>query len=213
MRFSNVTIVTAVAALLGGVLAIVVTSVADVDVDFAVWLLLLVGATVVASAVAILTLTSAPAPQAPPQQPPARNDWHQRLPHQQEPAAAPRQRATVPRAAEPQATPGVQVVPLEESARPGEWWNRSGPARAAAPDQHLPAPELASYVASGAAFVAQCPNCGDFRIDVSRGDPAHSFQCRNPDCGAHWRWTPGTDWPPVVVRRNLTARRSGPDHR
>jgi hypothetical protein len=209
MRSSNVTIVTTGAALAGGLVAVLLISVANVELDLVKWVLLVIGATALASAIAILMLTSGAPAQASPQAPPGRDGWPQRPPH----PAPPRPNANVPRAREPQATPGVQVVALDAGGRARDWWNKSGPAGPPAGDHRLPAPELASYVASGAAFVAQCPNCGDFRIDMTRGEPAHSFQCRNPDCGARWRWTPGTDWPAVVVRRNLTARQPGPDHR
>jgi hypothetical protein len=212
-RSSNALIVTAVAALVGGTLAALIGS----GHGPATWVLLVTGATVLATAVAMLVLTARTAPQAPPRapRPPGRNDWHQQPQQGSIPQPG---NANFSRPAVPQTTPGVQVVPLEEGLRPPgsgsrDWWTKSGPAVPPANDHRQPAPELASYVASGAAFVAQCPHCGDFRIDVRRSEPAHSFRCRNPNCGAQWQWTPGTPWPPVVVRRNLTARQPGLDGR
>jgi hypothetical protein len=54
-------------------------------------------------------------------------------------------------------------------------------------------------------LVAQCPRCGEFHLDVARNGPAYAFRCHHPGCGHTWGWTPGTAWPAVVVRRNLTA--------
>lgn len=67
---------------------------------------------------------------------------------------------------------------------------------------------LNSDVASD--LIAQCPRCGEFRLDVNEVARAYAFQCRNGPCGNTWSWTPGTSWPPVVVRRNLPTA-SAPD--
>ena len=162
-----------------------------------------------------------PVPQHPaPQQPAAQRPWYEASAGMNKtPSAAHRPPARTPQAAmdpQPQADPGHLVLPLNDGAAAaegggGDWWNRSAPAAAAAAADNdiRPAPNLSSYVAEGSALVAQCPNCGDFRIDVQRGDPVYAFRCRNPRCGEEWRWTPGTAWPSVVVRRNLTGRERG----
>lgn len=54
-----------------------------------------------------------------------------------------------------------------------------------------------------AVVVAQCPQCGSFRLDV-QGDIAIELRCR--DCTYSWPWAPERPWPPVVVRRDLSER-------
>jgi hypothetical protein len=63
---------------------------------------------------------------------------------------------------------------------------------------------LSSY-ATDRTLIAQCPRCGDFQLDMARHGEDYSFRCRNAPCGNVWDWTPGTAWPAVVVRRNLTV--------
>jgi hypothetical protein len=96
-----------------------------------------------------------------------------------------------------------------------EWWTHPGtpPANPREAQPAGSAPPLSAYVAAGVALVAQCPNCGDFRLDVTRGEPAYAFRCGNPQCRHEWLWTPGADWPAVVVRRNLTGGAVGPGRR
>lgn len=55
------------------------------------------------------------------------------------------------------------------------------------------------------AVVAQCPRCGDFRLDLKQDGESCAFHCRNPNCGHRWEWRAGTPWPTTVVRRNLTG--------
>jgi hypothetical protein len=76
----------------------------------------------------------------------------------------------------------------------------------ASPGRAIPAPPLSSYDATSA-LIAQCPRCGEFRLDVSARPPGYAFRCV-AGCGNSWVWTPGTPWPPVVVRRNLSGGRS-----
>ena len=59
------------------------------------------------------------------------------------------------------------------------------------------------------AHIAQCPHCAGFELDVHRVERGYAFRCRNPKCGYQWEWAPGTAWPAVVVRRNLTGRPPG----
>jgi hypothetical protein len=88
-----------------------------------------------------------------------------------------------------------------------QWWtetNATAPKRdGATAISAAPAPPLSSYRAQDA-MIAQCPRCGDFRIDAARHGSDYAFRCRNERCGNNWTWTPGTPWPAVVVRRNLT---------
>jgi hypothetical protein len=199
--------------LAGGLLAIGVLRERFETASVWVPLLIVSGVGVVATAVAYLVLTArpaparrppaVPAPQRPPSAPrtapPPARPWYEATANQNpRPAQPPRP------APEPAANPGHVVLPLAEGG--GEWWNKSAPA---AGKSNGPAPDLPSHVADGTALVAQCPHCGDFRIDVHRADPGYAFRCRNPRCGEEWRWTPGTPWPSVVVRRNLTGRERG----
>ena len=229
-RQAVVLILTAVCGMVGGLLA--VGLLADRFDAASVWapLLIVAGAGVAATAVAFLLLTTTAAAAPPrrqqlpprqhpaPQQPAAQRPWFEASANQN-PSGAHRPPARTAQAAmdpQPPADPGHIVLPLNDGAAPEQggrdWWNRSAPAAAADNDtrsDNRPAPNLSSYVAEGSALVAQCPNCGDFRIDVRRADPVYAFRCRNPRCGEEWRWTPGTAWPSVVVRRNLTGRERG----
>jgi hypothetical protein len=203
-----VLVLTAAGGLLGGLLALALLAGADTDVGVAGVVFVLVAGTL-ATVLAYLLLTTKPLPrqQVPPRQAQPRQ-WHQQAAHRNHPPA----RGPAPEPA-PHADPGHLVLPIDDGATGqdgGQWWNKSAPSVAAAGNRNnRQAPTLASYVAEGSALVAQCPNCGDFRIDVQRADPAFAFRCRNPRCGEEWRWTPGTAWPPVVVRRNLTGRERG----
>lgn len=184
-RQTVILVVTVAFGLVGGMLVIPI-----VDLDWYVWVLVVVVAAVLSTLVAFWLLTNEHRP----------SPYH----HQQDQPAPPATTATTTAAT----TPTHVVLPTGSG---GQWWAQPGtPAnntRAAQPAG--PAPPLSTYVASGAALVAQCPNCGDFQLDVTRGEPAYSFRCRNPRCRHEWHWTPGTDWPAVVVRRNLT----GPERR
>ncbi|HTF53156.1 MAG TPA: hypothetical protein VK735_37405 [Pseudonocardia sp.] len=95
----------------------------------------------------------------------------------------------------------------------GDWWaDRTSPAATAhRHDRPVPTSHRAPSL-SGAGeppLVAQCPRCGDFRLDLRRDAESYAFRCGNHACAHTWRWTPGTPWPPTVVRRNLTGRRTG----
>lgn len=88
-----------------------------------------------------------------------------------------------------------------------EWWTRTTPARSTDVQMlasDLP-PPLHSYTTTPG-LIAQCPRCGDFRLDVAQDDPDYRFRCRH--CAHLWRWTSGTPWPAVVVRRNLPTEQS-----
>jgi uncharacterized protein (DUF983 family) len=191
-------IVTVVFGLAGGALVIPI-----MDLSKPVWFLLVAGAAAVATLVSFVLLTSE---HRPPEHRPRPAPGQNRPPA---PAPAPTAPAPAPTNT---SAPGHVVLPVEAS---GQWWTQSATTRnnTTSAQQADPAPPLSTYVAKGAALVAQCPHCGDFRLDVHRGEPAYAFRCRNPHCRHEWRWTPGTDWPAVVVRRNLTGEPTGRDRR
>ena len=102
--------------------------------------------------------------------------------------------------------------PLDTSVvpRPAEpeknWWSQAAadgapPPRPTAPASGgpTPAPQRPTAIA-GSALIAQCPHCGDFRLDVHRDGHEYAFRCAE-GCGHTWRWAPGSQWPPVVIRR------------
>ncbi len=126
--------------------------------------------------------------------------------------ASPAADPTAPLAAEPdgQARGGppagnqtvVQLLPLPPQpghAEPPDvpWWD-SAQATPPAPSpgaKRAPAPDLSTYLAS--TFIAQCPRCGAFRLDIRRGGNGWDFRCEACECT--WTWQPGTPWPPVRV--------------
>lgn len=118
---------------------------------------------------------------------------------------------TPPRGIRPALPPPAELAPRvilplppdEPRTETGEWWTRSSPAHVppAPPRPSVDAlPPLGAY-STASAVIAQCPRCGDFRLDVTRAGPEYRFTCRS--CAYAWAWTPGTPWPPVAVRRNL----------
>jgi hypothetical protein len=92
----------------------------------------------------------------------------------------------------------VQMLPLP--SQPGgpdaPWWDSAQGAPPPSPGaKRAPAPDLSTYLA--ATFIAQCPRCGGFRLDIRRGGNAWDFRCES--CEYTWTWQPGTPWPPVRV--------------
>jgi len=108
-------------------------------------------------------------------------------------------------------TPGahetvVQLLPLP--SQPGgagaagagpdaPWWDsaQGGPPAPSPGAKRAPAPDLSTYLAS--TFIAQCPRCGAFRLDIRRAGNGWNFRCES--CEYTWTWQPGTPWPPVRV--------------
>ena len=94
----------------------------------------------------------------------------------------------------------VQLLPLTPPGSAGPagspWWDsgRGAPAPSARA-MRVPAPDLSTYLAS--TFIAQCPRCGAFRLDIRRARSAWDFRCEV--CSHTWSWQPGTPWPPVRV--------------
>jgi hypothetical protein len=121
--------------------------------------------------------------------------------------------AQIPAPAEPDAADGVnrggapavnetvvQLLPLTPPGTAGQadapWWDSAQPAPApSAGAKRTPAPDLSTYL--GSTFIAQCPRCGAFRLDIRRGRSAWDFRC--DVCEHTWSWQPGTPWPPVRV--------------
>ena len=116
------------------------------------------------------------------------------------PAAVPGP-GTVPGSAET----AVQLLPLpptpgenqSRSAAAPAWWDaaQTGPPPPSPAAQRVPAPALSTYLAS--TFIAQCPHCGAFRLDIRGAGCGWDFRCEA--CDYVWTWQPGTPWPPVRV--------------
>ena len=96
----------------------------------------------------------------------------------------------------------VQLLPLpadnsSRSGPPPAWWDaaQGAPPPSSPAAQRAPAPDLSTYLAS--TFIAQCPRCGAFRLDIARARSGWDFRCES--CEYVWTWQPGTPWPPVRV--------------
>ena len=94
----------------------------------------------------------------------------------------------------------VQLLPLTPPGTAGPadapWWDSAQGAPApSAGAKRAPAPDLSTYL--GSTFIAQCPRCGAFRLDIRRARSAWDFRCEV--CEHTWSWQPGTPWPPVRV--------------
>jgi hypothetical protein len=91
----------------------------------------------------------------------------------------------------------VQMLPLgTDGQADAPWWDAAHPAPApSAGSKRAPAPDLSTYLAS--TFIAQCPRCGAFRLDIRRARSGWDFRCEA--CENTWTWQPGTPWPPVRV--------------
>jgi hypothetical protein len=114
---------------------------------------------------------------------------------------------TAPRPAEPGGQARghetvVQLLPLAEPGNagtppdaPGWDWAQGAPPAPSPGAKRAPAPDLSTYLAS--TFIAQCPRCGAFRLDIRRARNGWDFRCEA--CEYTWTWQPGTPWPPVRV--------------
>ena len=94
----------------------------------------------------------------------------------------------------------VQLLPLTPPGTGGPpdapWWDSAQGAPApSAGAKRAPAPDLSTYLAS--TFIAQCPRCGAFRLDIRRAKGGWDLRCEA--CENTWTWQPGTPWPPVRV--------------
>ena len=72
----------------------------------------------------------------------------------------------------------VQMLPLgTEGSTDAPWWDSAHPAPApSAGAKRAPAPDLSTYLAS--TFIAQCPRCGAFRLDIRSGQERLEFPLR-----------------------------------
>jgi hypothetical protein len=93
--------------------------------------------------------------------------------------------------ADPEPQPG-------RTGEPTAWWSRTADNSALAPTSPDPVTRRPEPPAD--TQIAQCPRCGDFRLDVHRDGPTFGFRCTG-GCGHAWTWAVGTPWPPTVVRR------------
>lgn len=203
--------ITVICGLIGGLLAAPLTDIGDVDVGWKV--LIFIVSTAVGASVAFGLLTREPRIQEQPKESDKRLPWPPPKPPSGPvpgppaipPPAIPSQSTRQP------GTPSHVAVPLPGGAKGGaqSWWERSGsnsaPKHAAAPATPVSHVPLSSYAADRA-LIAQCPRCGGFELDMARHGEQYSFRCRNAQCGNELRWTPGSPWPAVVVRRNLTGK-------
>ncbi|MCE6997165.1 hypothetical protein LZG04_20505 [Saccharothrix sp. S26] len=92
----------------------------------------------------------------------------------------------------------------EPAAANRTWWTEAPARPASGPADPAPTPPDDGHDV-GRAVIAQCPRCGDFRLDLQQRADAYAFHCRNPRCGHRWEWRAGTPWPMTVIRRNLTG--------
>ena len=174
-----------VAALIGGLAAA-----ALVHVSLAVAL----AVSVVIGGIAVFAVSRWPGPQqsqqtqAPPV--PQASPVPQGTPRLRAPRASPAPPAAAP------SDPVVQLLPVSPGAD-APWWDaaQGGPPAPSAAAQRAPAPDLSSYLSS--TVIAQCPNCGAFRLDFRRARNGWDFRCES--CDYTWTWQPGTPWPPVRV--------------
>ena len=90
----------------------------------------------------------------------------------------------------------VQMLPLGTEGPDAPWWDSAqGTPAPSAGARRAPAPDLSTYLAS--TFIAQCPRCGAFRLDIRQGRSGWNFRCEA--CENTWTWQPGTPWPPVRI--------------
>lgn len=90
--------------------------------------------------------------------------------------------------------------PTEPGTKPDRTWWTETPTPPSTPRHETPK----GYDVDRA-VVAQCPRCGDFRLDLKQDGDSCAFHCRNPNCGHRWEWRAGAPWPTTVIRRNLTG--------
>jgi hypothetical protein len=86
----------------------------------------------------------------------------------------------------------VQLLPIS----PTEDWRDTSPGTPPVPDlaaERDPVPNLSDYLASS--VIAQCPNCGAFRLGIDAASDSWKFRCES--CQYTWTWRPGTSWPPI----------------
>jgi hypothetical protein len=94
--------------------------------------------------------------------------------------------------------------------RTGDWWNRSATSSPTDTSATVTTTRIVTELGGYAddALVAQCPQCGEFRVGVEPDGDVLGFHC--PSCLHRWTWQPGAPWPGI----NVTPRRRshGPAH-
>jgi hypothetical protein len=108
---------------------------------------------------------------------------------------------------EPVKPGAVQLVQQQSSG--GGWWE--GHVTAPSGGRAAPSPgprkvDLSQFLDQ--ALIAQCPNCGAFKIDVDNRAAEWIFGCR--ECRRRWTWQPGRPWPPIQVRPNARGQTDRP---
>jgi hypothetical protein len=103
-------------------------------------------------------------------------------------------------AIDPPAQQGV-VRLVQADQGHGAWWEQGvtdAPASQTVPAGGPPRADLSQYLDQ--ALIAQCPNCGSFRVDVDSRTAPWRFGCL--ECRKSWPWEPGQPWPTINVRPN-----------
>jgi len=99
----------------------------------------------------------------------------------------------------------VQALPVPEASVAGTpWWEKSPttPRPGRSSTELVDSPDLRTFLAS--ALIAQCPNCGAFKLDIRRGPRMWAFRCE--ECEHTWTWQSGTPWPAVRVAPRRRTR-------
>jgi len=102
---------------------------------------------------------------------------------------------------------GVVRVVQPSGARP--WWDdhaQGGSGRRGAGAPGPRAVDLSKFLDQ--ALIAQCPNCGAFRVDYDNRAAVWGFRCQ--ECRQEWTWQPGTPWPAIQIRPTARVRRPPP---
>jgi hypothetical protein len=115
-------------------------------------------------------------------------------------------------------TPMPVPAELARNSQAG-WWEGSrrtpgaaaqGPARPADGSLSRP-PAVAPHVPERADFsralIAQCPNCGSFRLDGKESKHDWGLSCL--ECDHMWAWRKGDPWPPVQIRPEVRRQLGG----
>jgi len=106
----------------------------------------------------------------------------------------------VPRHPAPPLDPAVVRLMQQPAPSDNSWWQPGhGPASRTTKAEAPGARKLSSYM--DAALIAQCPDCGSFRLDAQQGEREWHFRCQ--ECRQTWNWLPGSPWPAVHVRPRL----------
>ncbi len=114
------------------------------------------------------------------------------------PAADPWPRDT-PAPTGPEPEPVSVAVPVPHS----RWWDAAAgevnaPRSASAKRGPDAAPGRSDDTSDAVKRVVQCPQCGDFAVDVRHQNAGFAFTCKR--CSHQWTWQSGSAWPTTVIR-------------